>query len=409
MAWSKRLTRGAVSAVVGMAALTASGLSGGPALAQDPIKIGEINSYTALPAFTEPYRMGWQLALEEINAAGGVKGRPLEVISKDDAGKPGDAVTAANELTQREDVVLLMGTFFSHIGLAVADYAKQREVLFVAAEPLTDALVWAKGNDYTFRLRPNVTMQAEMLAEEAAKLDATRWATVAPNYEYGTSAVEAFKAAMERRRDDIEWVNEQWPPFGKIDAGSTVQAVAQSDPQAIFNVTFGPDLTKFVREGTTRGLFKDRQVVSLLTGEPEYMDPLGAETPEGWIVTGYPWDQIDTPEHNAFLKAYQDKFDDYPRLGSIVGYATMKSVGAILEKAESFDTEDLIAAGKGIEIDSPFGPITYRPFDHQSTLGAYVGRTAVENGAGKMVDFSYRDGADYLPSEEQVKELRPDS
>lgn len=410
MARTNGLTRGAIAAVAGIAALAASGLgAGGNALAQDTIKIGEINSYTALPAFTEPYRKGWQLALDEINAAGGVKGHKLEVISKDDAGKPGDAVTAANELTQREGVALLMGTFFSHVGLAVSDYAKQREVFFLAAEPLTDAMVWSKGNDYTFRLRPNVTMQAEMLAEEAAKLDATRWATVAPNYEYGTSAVEAFKQAMERRRDDIEWVNEQWPPFGKIDAGSTVQALAQSEPDAIFNVTFGPDLTKFVREGTTRGLFEGRDVVSLLTGEPEYLDPLGAETPEGWIVTGYPWDRIDTPEHDAFLSAYQEKFDDYPRLGSIVGYATMYSAAAILEKAESLDTEDLIAAAEGVEVNTPLGTITYRPADHQSTLGIFVGRTAVEDGRGVMVDFGYRNGADYLPSPEEVKKLRPDS
>jgi branched-chain amino acid transport system substrate-binding protein len=408
MSWTKRLTRGSVSAVVGVAALAASGLAGGSAaLAEDPIKIGEINSYTALPAFTEPYRKGWQLALEEINAAGGAMGRQLEVIDKDDGGKPGDAVTAANELTQREGVALLMGTFFSHIGLAVADYAKQREVFFLAAEPLTDAIVWSKGNDYTFRLRPSVTMQAEMLAEEAAKLDATRWATVAPNYEYGTSAVEAFKTAMNNRRDDIEWVNEQWPPFGKIDAGSTVQALARSEPDAIFNVTFGPDLTKFVREGTTRGLFEGREVVSLLTGEPEYIDPLGAETPEGWLVTGYPWDQIDTPEHTAFLEAYQARFDDYPRLGSIVGYATMYSVAAILDKAQSLETEDLIAAAKGISVDTPFGPITYRGADHQSTLGAYVGRTAIRDGRGVMVDFSYRDGGDYLPSPEEAAALRP--
>lgn len=110
MARTNGLTRGAIAAVAGIAALAASGLgAGGNALAQDTIKIGEINSYTALPAFTEPYRKGWQLALDEINAAGGVKGHKLEVISKDDAGKPGDAVTAANELTQREGVALLMG------------------------------------------------------------------------------------------------------------------------------------------------------------------------------------------------------------------------------------------------------------------------------------------------------------
>jgi branched-chain amino acid transport system substrate-binding protein len=400
MNWTRRAFGGALCAMVAMAA-------GGTGLeAQETIRVGEINSYTALPAFTEPYRKGWQLALEQINEAGGIDGRKVEVIAKDDAGKPGDAVTAANELVSSENVDLLMGTFFSHIGLAVSDFAKQRQVFFMAAEPLTDAIVWSQGNDYTFRLRPSTSMQAKMLAEQAAELPAVRWATIAPNYEYGTSAVAAFKAALEELRPDVEWVDEQWPPFGKLDAGATVQALARSEPEAIYNVTFGPDLTKFVREGETRGLFEGREVVSLLTGEPEYIDPLGADTPEGWIVTGYPWNKIDTPEHNAFLEAYQEMFNDYPRLGSIVGYAAMMSVAEILKAAGSTEADDLIAAARGIEVSTPFGPITFRAADHQSTMGAYVGRTAVEDGKGVMVDFEYKDGADYLPSEEDAAKLR---
>ena len=136
----------------------------------DDIKIGEINSYSGLPQFTEPYRKGWQLAIEEINAKGGVDGKKLDVISKDDGGKPADAVTAANELVSNDGVALLAGTFFSNVGLAVADFAKQKKVLFVAGEPLTDAITWSKGNRYTFRLRPSNYEQAAMLAEEAAKL-----------------------------------------------------------------------------------------------------------------------------------------------------------------------------------------------------------------------------------------------
>lgn len=402
---SMRPVRRAVLAV----AATAAAAFAAPALAQDdaPIRIGEINSYTALPAFTEPYRKGWMLALEQINEAGGVNGRPLEVISRDDGGKPGEAVTAANELVAREDVALLMGTFFSHVGLAVSDYAKQRDVFFLAAEPLTDALIWAQGNDVTFRLRPSVSMQAEMLAEEAARLPGTRWATVAPNYEYGTAAVEAFKDALERRRDDIEWVAEQWPPLGKIDAGATVQALAQAEPDAIYNVTFGPDLARFVREGSVRGLFQDRDVVSLLTGEPEYLLPLGGEAPEGWIVTGYPYDSYDAPAHTAFRDAYQARWDEHPMMGSVVGYGAMQSVAAILEKAESLETEALTAAAEGIGHDTPFGPITYRAADHQSTMGAFVGRTAVEDGAPRMVDYRYVDGAEVLPPPEEAAARRP--
>ncbi len=242
---------------------------------------------------------------------------------------------------------MLAGTFFSNIGLAVADYAKQKKILFLAAEPLTDAVTMSKGNKYTFRLRPANYEQAAMLADEAAKLPAKKWATIAPNYEYGQSAVAVFKKLLSAKRPDIQWVGEQWPPQGKIDAGAVVEAIAKTEPEAILNVTFGPDLVKLVREGNTRGLFKDRSVVSFLTGEPEYLDPLKDETPEGWIVTGYPWASVTIPDHAAFLKAYQAKYNDYPRLGSVVGYSTIKAAAAIIAKAGSTDTDKLIAAAEG--------------------------------------------------------------
>src|SRR5436190_22918176 len=345
-------------------AVVVAGLSGN-AMAQSEIKIGEINSYSLLPAFTEPYRKGWQLAVEEVNAAGGINGKKLVVVSKDDGGKPADAQTAANELVSSENVAMITGTFLSNIGLAVSDFANQKKVFFLAAEPLTDAITWSKGNRYTFRLRPSNYMQAAMLVEAASKLPAKRWATVAPNYEYGQSAVAVFKKLMSEKRPDIQWVDEQWPPQGKIDAGPVVQALAQANPEAILNVTFGADLVKFVREGNTRGLFKDRTVVSFLTGEPEYLDPLKEETPEGWIVTGYPWYAINTPEHTAFLKAYQSKVNDYPRLGSIVGYQTIKAAAAILTKANPTDPETLTRATDGLCLPSPFGEITFRKIDHQ--------------------------------------------
>nr|WP_243389834.1 ABC transporter substrate-binding protein [Arboricoccus pini] len=371
------------------------------------IKIGEINSYSTLPAFTEPYRKGWQMALDEINKAGGVHGDTLEVISKDDAGKPSDALTAANDLIAGEGVAFLMGGFFSNVGLALADYAKQREVFYLAGEPLTDAMVWQDGNHFTFRLRPSNYMQAAMLAEEAAKLPAKRWATIAPNYEFGQSAVAVFKKLLSAKRPDVEWVGEQWPPQGKLDAGAVVQAIAATEPDAILNVTFGADLVKLVREGQARGLFKDRSVVSFLTGEPEYLDPLKDEAPVGWIVTGYPWYTITTPEHAAFLKAYEDRYHEPPRLGSIVGYTLMKSAAAIIAKAKDTDTESLVEAASGIGLDSPFGPIVFRAADHQSTLGAFVGTTAVKDGKGVMVNTVYKAGGDFLPSEAEAASLRP--
>ena len=375
--------------------------------AQGTLKIGEINSYKAQPAFLEPYKKGMELAVDEINASGGLLGRKVELVIRDDNANPGEAVRAAEELLSREKVDVLMGGFLSNIGLALTDFAKQKKTFFLAGEPLTDKIVWADGNRYTYRLRASTYMQVAMLIPDVVAMKKKRWALVYPNYEYGQSAAASFKTLLKAAQPDVEFVAEQAPPLGKVDAGSVVQALADAKPDAIFNVLFGADLTKFVREGNTRGLFKGIEVASLLTGEPDYLDPLKDDAPNGWLVTGYPWYGIKTPEHEAFLKAYQAKFKDYPRLGSVVGYSAIKSIAAGVKKAGSTDTDKLVAAFSGLNVESPFGAISYRPEDHQSTMGAYVGLTKNEGGKGVMVDFQYMDGAKYLPSAAEVKKLRP--
>ena len=399
-AWTSRL------AVTVAAALTLS-LTAAGASAQQTIKIGEINSYKAQPAFLMPYRNGWNLALDQVNAAGGVLGKKLEVVSRDDNANPGDTIRVAQELIAREQVQLLFGGYLSNTGLALTDFAKQKRMFFLAAEPLTDKIVWADGNKYTFRLRPSTYMQVAMLVPEAAKLKKKRWALVYPNYEYGQSAVATFKKLLKAAQPDVEFVTEQATPLGNLDAGATVQALADAKPDAIFNALFSADLGKFVREGNTRGLFKDRSVVSLLTGEPDYLDTLGAEAPVGWIVTGYPWYSVDTPANRKFVAEYQAKYHDYPRLGSVVGYAALMSIANGIKKAGSTDPDKLAAAFKGLNVDTPFGPITYRPQDNQSTMGAFVGVTALKDGKGVMTSYRYIDGASVQPSDAEVKKLRP--
>ncbi|MFA7667879.1 MAG: ABC transporter substrate-binding protein [Burkholderiaceae bacterium] len=379
------------------------------AQAQETIRIGELNSYKTQPAFLGPYRMGMELAVEQINAAGGVNGRKLELIIRDDNSNAGDAVRAAEELVTREKVDLLTGTFLSNIGLAVADYARHRKVFFLASEPLTDKIVWEQGNRYTFRLRNSTYMQVAMLIPDAVKMNRKRWAIVYPNYEYGQSAVATFKQLLKEAQPDVEFVAEQATPLGRIDAGNVVQALADSKPDALFNVLFAADLAKFVRAGNQRRFFNDLSVVSMLSGEPEYLDPLGRETPEGWVVTGYPWYAIDTHEHQAFLDAYQARYDDYPRLGTVIGYSAIVSLAEGVRLAGSTDTEAMIQAFRGLDVMTPFGPITYRSQDHQSTMGAYVGTLAVREGKGVMTDIRYVDGATVQPADELVRQWRPAS
>lgn len=392
-----------ISAIVSLLGLALTVTCGaGRAAEPPPIRIGEISSYSALPVGTRGYRQGWELARDEINGKGGVLGRKLEIIARDDAGKPDVAITAAGQLVEGEQVDLLTGTILSHIGLAVADFAKQKQIFFLASQPLTDALIWEKGNRYTFRLRPSTYTQASILAKEAAKFPARRWATIAPNYEFGQAAVASFKRELKQLKPDVEFVSEQWPPLGKIDAGPVVQAMMAEQPDAIFNATFGADLTKFVREGTTRNAFAKRVVVSILSGEPEYLAPLKDEAPPGWLVTGYPWSEIKTPAHDSFLKAYLARFKESPNIGALIGYANTLVLAKAIEVAGSTKTDDLIKAMEHLKVDTPVGPISFRAIDHQSTMGVYVGTLAVRDGQGVMTDWRYVDGADYQPTDTEV-------
>ena len=380
-----------------------------PAFAQQTIKIGELNSYKSQPAFLDPYKKGWEMAVDEINAAGGVLGRKLEIVSRDDGANPGDAVRVAEELTTGSDLNILFGTFLSNVGLAVTEFAGKKKVFFLAAEPLTDKITWANGNRYTFRLRPSTYMQVAMLLPDALAAKKKRWALVYPNFEYGQSAAAAFKEMMKAKQPDVEFVTEQASPLGKIDAGAVAQAIDDAKPDAIFSALFAGDLTKFVREGSTRGTFKDRVVVDLLGGEPEYLDPLKDEAPAGWIVTGYPWNEINTPEHKAFLAAYQKRYNDYPRRRFDRRLFVGQIAGGRHRQGRLDRHRQARRSLRGLKVDGPFGPFTFRASDHQATLGAFVGKLALKDGHGTMTDFKYVDGASVLPSDAEVKKLRPAS
>ena len=150
-----------------------------PASSQQTIRVGELNSYEKHPAFLEPYKKGWQMAIDEINGAGGVLGKKLEVVSRDDGGNPGDAVRVADELDRQG----LLPDFLS-TSASPSPNSPARRRSFFAAEPLTDKITWQDGNRYTFRLRPSTYMQVAMLLPEALTAKKTRWALVYPNYEY---------------------------------------------------------------------------------------------------------------------------------------------------------------------------------------------------------------------------------
>jgi branched-chain amino acid transport system substrate-binding protein len=392
--------------------LAASGLAlavAAPAVAQAPIKIGEINSFSGIGApFTGPYKQAVEMAVEEVNARGGVLGRKVEVVFRDDKGQPAEAVEHAQELVTGEKVALVSGTFLSNVGLAVSDWARQNKTLFVAAEPLTEAITWSKGHDHVFRVRPNTYQQGRMLAERAARQKHVKWATIGPNYEYGKRAWETFRDRLKQLKPDVQVVGEHWPTLGKLEAGPFVTAILNQNPDALYVSLFGSDWLAFVREAQKRGLFQKTYVVGILLGEPEYIDPLKTEAPEGMLVTGYPWYDVDIPAHKEFVARFTKRFDRNPVLGSLVGYITYLSIFEAIRKAGSTDTDKMVAAFRGLRVDTPIGPISYRASDGQSTMGAWVGTTKIDTarGVGVMVGHEYVPGDRVLPGDDEVRKMR---
>jgi branched-chain amino acid transport system substrate-binding protein len=373
----------------------------------DNIRIGSINSTYGLSSSHLAYRNGVELAVAEINASGGLLGRNVELVTRDDNGSIDEAVRNAEALIKQDRVDVLSGAMLSNVALAVARTAAADKKLFVVGDALSDAITLDKGNRYTFRLRPSTYMQAAMLAEEAARLPVRRWAVIAPNYEYGQSAAANFKLLLKERRPDVEFVAEQWPAMGKLKGKDAVRSLVQARPEAIFNATFGVDLQQFVEEGSRQGLFASSTVFSMSAGETlgSMLDQY--EAVRNWVVLGYPEEQVSFPDHQRFWDAYVKRFNEKPHLQAIFGYSTIMSIAAGIRKAGSTDSEKLVTAMRGVRLETPLGPITFRAQDQQSSMGAFLGTLAYKDGRNPASDWHFLDGMRYLPSETYVKGRRP--
>lgn len=378
-----------------------------------PIRIGEINSYSApaLIGFTTAYKKGLEFALARINAAGGVLGRPIEILFRDDGFIPEDAARHAETLIRDEKVDLIMGTFNSDVALAVAAVADREKTLFWAGEPRSDALVWEPGSRYVFRLRTTQSMMTKMLVERVAAMPQRRWGLVGTTYPAGLRFQKVMKDAFAVARPDIEWIGECIHDMKgyRFDVERTLDWIDEVKPEALFAPVLGPDMVTFAREGNRRGTWSRCVIVNPLAGEPEYMLPLGADAPENWLVLGYPGEDDPRPANQKFCADFRAWSGEAPTLGVLLGEMLLTMLVQAIERAGSTETEAMCTAFEGLESDTPMGRIRIRT-DHQSTMGGWVGMLTRRDGQAAMRDWEFCEGSRFLPSEEEgmaMRSLRP--
>ncbi len=376
-----------------------------------PILIGDIGAYTNGALFALPYKNGVELAVEEINKAGGVLGRPLKIISRDSKMDPAEAVRLAQELRTRDKVDLLMNCDASNNTLGVSSWAKQNNLLMMVNCSESDSVVWEKGTDLVFRSNPGGYMWTSASFSKAMEvygdqLKNKRWVTVAPNFEFGQSLVAAAKKISADEGLNAQWVGQQWPSYNKMDAGATIQAIERAKPDIIFCALFDSDLVKFVREGKKRGLFKNRLVIAPPAGIPEHLELVGKEMPAGWAVIGTPYEDIEIASFETFLGSYGKITKDPFRGYALNGYNGTYALAKAIETAGSTDAAKVAKALAGITFDTPVGEMQIRKLDHQATVPVWGGMTKVENDKARLDNITMYPASETLPDDKWVQDQR---
>src|SRR5260370_10380226 len=229
------------------------------------------------------------MALKEINDKGGVLGRPLEFIFRDDEIKPDEAVKAARELVLQEKVDFLAGCISSSVGPAISAYAKEAKTLYFATHCQTSRLTWDDGHKYIAHTTNNGNQYGRALAKKADTTPYKKWAHISPDYEYGHNVWDEFIAYLKQLKPDVQVVQQNWPKLGETDHSAYVTALLQSGADAFVSSVWGAQEIAFVTQSLPFGLFDKLPFISASVGNPDEPDPLGKEEPVVAVTPAFAW------------------------------------------------------------------------------------------------------------------------
>lgn len=335
-----------------------------------PIKIGEINVLSgSFAAYGKSGKQGALLAIEEINASGGLLGRKLELTQVDGQAKPDVAVQEAKRLILNEKVNFLVGVDSSSVALALAPLTNEYKIPLVVMHAATPALT-EQCNPYVFRTSNNARMDAYAAADLAVKLPYKRWANIGPDYEFGRASWQDFITRLKQQRPDVEVVGEQWPKGGESNYTSYVSALVQERPEAVFSTLWAGDLVTFVRQANAFSFFGQIKVfVDPVGAALETIGPLGKEAPLNELFsTRYWFLHPDTPRNKAFVETYHKRWGEYPSYNAEEHYAGVQMLAQAVRNARSLDAEAIkkaFEADGGMTYEAPEGKKWMRPADHQ--------------------------------------------
>lgn len=363
-------------------ALLSTALAGG-ALAAEPIKIGVVTPLSGTYAgIGQQVRWGLELATKEVNAAGGVMGRPIELMFEDEEANPAVAVQKAEKLFEIGNVDFLTGTVNSGSTLAVGQLAERAGKLIATTVSFADSITGDKCSPNVFRVNARAGQQSAALAAWLAKEKPQASVFyLGPDYEMGRSTVAAFRSNVDRVGGKS--LGEVFAPLGSKDYTQYFGQIRAARPQVLYTSVAGNDTVRLLSQMQEFGLLTNLTILGASgTVTAQNVGAIG-EAANGYVTgVGYSA-QIDTPENKKFVDAFRAAYNTDPDLYGADSYGLIYAYKAAVEKAKSTAPDKVRDALRDLTWMTPQGEKTIRAGDHQAVQTMYVVR--VDNGQFKIV------------------------
>src|SRR5208337_392800 len=382
-------------------------LTGSPVQAADEIKIGIVDTYSG-PASTycNDILDAFKLAVDKINAKGGVIGKKITFVTRDDKFKVDLGLSAAKELIMREKVDLLMGTINSAVSLAVSDFCKKEKIPFLVTYGKSANITGAKGHRYVFSMNENTTMIGKGAAWALAKKPWANYWIAGGDYEFGHAVGDEIWSNLQKDKPAVKLLGQSWWKLGEPDFTPYITSILSAKPEAVIVATGGAGCVPFLKAAKATG-FNERVPFFMHTAtELSTLRPLGLDAPEGVLGTSnYYFYFPDTPEQKAFVEQFKKAYDRYPSFGSLVGWVAGQLIVKAYEKAGKVDPQKFAEALPGLTVDSPIGKLTMRKGDNQLELPMYMGVTKKSPGYDFLIatDIVTIPAAELMPSLDDIK------
>lgn len=377
-----------------------------------PIKIGLIAELTGALSFygLETNRTA-ALLVNQINASGGMLGRPVELLARDSKTTVADAVRHARDLLFTENVDFLMHSINSGECIALGNAAKQAKKILLS-NCANDDFTGKDGNEYVFRL-PNITTRTQgYAAAEYAfanfKSRGNRYYTIASDFAFGRLVVAAFKERTLALNPKAQFIGEAWPKINQDSYTSFITALVEAKPDVVF-FAWGIGIPFWQQSGPYE-LPKKFAMVSSYWGGADEMRVLPRESvPVGAVLGGFPWYAIKNAVNTGFVEAYNKAYGKPPPTPAYFEHVSMQALRLAVEKAKTIETQAVIKALEGMQFESIVGPVTIRPFEHQGTTPHWTGKAAWDESRkmGVLSEIIQLPTDKFLRSEDEIRKLRP--